>query len=60
MATPTATGERYHDICADPDACNTCSLWQRPDESRDAWLRRIGDVFRQADFWSLPRVGGAA
>jgi len=35
----------FADICTDA-SCQTCALWQRPAESRSAWLARLGALHR--------------
>jgi hypothetical protein len=43
---PSAEGEDYRDLCGDPSACPCCSTWQRPDETREQWLARLGAEYR--------------
>ena len=44
-----AEGDDFRDVCRDP-ACDTCALWQRPDETRSAWLARVGGLYREAAY----------
>lgn len=41
-------GDSLTDVCRDPAICSVCSLWERPDESREAWLARIRQAYHAA------------
>jgi hypothetical protein len=51
-----AVGSSYHDICVTPSLCAACSVWQRPDETRTAWLTRLGALHR-ADMADTAKYG---